>query len=526
MLRSCFLFIMGLVIVGLTSRHPPMAAEKSGVLRPPGQAIGHRIDDLLEERIRGSQTVPASMADDEEFLRRVYLDLTGVLPRVGEVREFLADSRSDKRARLIDELLATPRHATHLANTWRQAMLPGNVDLEDIQSVAGVQNWLRRQFAQNLRYDRLVSDFLVATGGGDAGPALYYTSLELKPEKLAASTARIFLGLQIECAQCHKHPFDKWTQEDFWSYAAFFAQLEQDGGMNGPRTLQLIDKNEGEVKLPGSDKVVAPRYPDGHAPSADEGGARRVQLAIWMASRDNPYLARAAVNRVWAHLFGRGLVEPVDDVGDHNPSSHPKLFRELTDDFVQSGFDLRELYRTLANTRAYQRTSRNSGEKSPPPELFAQMAIKTLTAEQLFDCLDRALLQQPGETPAFLPIARGMFDPRRLSFTAKMQMRGANATEFDAGVLQALTLLNGGEVDAVTSLDRSSLLAGLDAPLFSNEDRIETLFLATLTRRPLPEERSLFVEYVHRGGATNNPREALSDVLWALLNTAEFGMNH
>lgn len=501
------------------------AADKDVFLSPP--QFSSRIDELLERRLKEVNVEPAAIADDSEFLRRVYLDLTGVLPRVGEVREFLNDQRPDKRTRLIAELLETPRHATHLANTWRQVMLPGSIDLEDLQSVAGVQNWLRRQFAdKDLRYDRLVSDFLVATGGGDAGPALYYVSLELKPEKLAASTARMFLGLQIECAQCHKHPFDKWTQEDFWSYAAFFAQLEQDGGMAGPGTLRLVDKSEGEVKLPDTDKVVAPRYPDGHSPAAEEAGTRRQKLAIWMASRDNPYLARAAVNRIWAHLFGRGLVEPVDDVGDHNPASNPELFRELTHYFVQSGFNVRELYLTLANTRAYQRTSRNSSPKAPPPELFAQMAVKTLTSEQMFDCLDRALMQQAGETPSFLPIARGQFDPRRLAFAAKMQMRGQTAAEFDAGVLQVLTLLNGNETDAATNLEQSALLAGIDAPLFSNEERVETLFLATLTRRPEAEERSRFVEYVGRGGTTENSREALSDLLWALLNSAEFALNH
>lgn len=489
---------------------------------PP--AFSGRVDELLEQRLAAAKVTAGPLADDDEFLRRVYLDLHGVLPRVGEAREFLADASTDKRERLIDELLQAPRHATHLANTWRQALLPGNVDIEDLQSVAGVQNWLRRQFVQNLRYDRLAADFLVATGGGDAGPALYFTSQELKPEKLAASTARIFLGLQIECAQCHKHPFDKWTQEDFWSYAAFFARLQREDGARGPRSIRLVDTSEGEVKLPDTETVVPPRFPDGRAPNADETGTRRVQLAIWMASRENPFLARAVVNRVWSQLFGRGLVEPVDDVGDHNPATHPELFRELTQHFVDSGFDLRDLYRVLVNTRAYQRTSRQATET--PVELYAVMAVKTLTPEQLFDCLDRVLLQQASIRSDFQPIPSSLFDPRRQAFVAKMPLRGQNGTEFDAGVLQALTLLNGGDVAAATSLEQSALLVGLDAPLFSDDERIETLFLATLTRRPAAEERSTFVEYVSKGGTTQDQRAALSDVLWALLNSAEFILNH
>lgn len=489
-----------------------------------GADFSRRIDELLEKRLAEEGFVAAPVADDTEFLRRLSLDLVGVIPRVGEVREFLDDSDPDKRRRVIDQMLLSPRHATHLANTWRQIMLPGNVDLEDLQSVAGVQNWLRRSFAENLRYDRIVSDFLVATGGGDTGPALYYTSQELKPEKLAASTARIFLGLHLECAQCHKHPFDKWSQEDFWGYAAFFAQLEQGNGMM-PGAVQLVDKNEGDVTLPDSETPVPPRYPDGRAAYQSQGGSRRVQLAIWMASRDNPYLARAVVNRVWAHLFGRGLVEPVDDISEQNPPSHPELFQELTDYFIASGFDLRELFRVLANTKAYQRTSRNSADQAIPGELFGTMAIKTLTAEQLYDCLDRALMQQPDGAP-FIPQARGVFDPRRLAFAAQMQMRGETATDYQAGVLQALTLLNGTQTDAASNLESSALLAGLDTPLFSDDERVETLFLATLGRAPTPTERSKFADYVSGGGSDGNAREALSDVLWALLNSAEFSLNH
>jgi hypothetical protein len=492
--------------------------------RPAVPEFARRVDELLELRLREANLVPAPQASDGEFLRRVYLDLLGVIPRVGEVREFLRDSRPDKRQRLIDELLASPRHANHLANTWRQFMLPGNVDLDDVQSVAGVQNWLRRQFAQNLRYDRVVSDFLVASGGGDSGPALYYTALELKPEKLAASTARNFLGIHLECAQCHRHPFDKWTQEDFWGYAAFFAQLEQAGDMARPGAVQLVDKSEGEVNLPDTDTIVPPQYPDGRHPNAAQGGTRRVQLAIWMASRDNPYLARAVVNRTWAHLFGRGLIEPVDDLSDQNPPSHPELFRELTEHFIRTEFNLRELIRTLASTRAYQRTSRTPGDTVLPQELFANMAIKTLSAEQLYDCLARALMQEPGQEGPFA--ARGAFNPRRLAFAAQMQMRGQNPTEYEAGVLQALTLLNGAQVDAASSLEQSALLAGLEAPWFDDEQRVETLFLATLCRVPSGSERSRFVEHVSRGGVSGNAREALSDVLWALLNSAEFAMNH
>jgi len=486
------------------------------------QQMIERIDELLAARWQTEGVTAAELSDDGEFLRRVCLDLTGVIPRVAEVREFLADKKPDKRARLIERLLNSPRYPTHLANTWRQIMVPGGLDLEQLQSVAGLQNWLRRQFARNMRYDRIVSDFLVATGGGESGPALYYTSLELKPEKLAASTARIFLGLQIECAQCHPHPFDHWTQQDFWGYAAFFARLQQSNMPQLPTDVSLVDLDTGEVTLPETDIVVPPRYPDGAQVRQEDGGTRRVQLAIWMASRDNPYLAKAAVNRIWSHLFGRGLVEPVDDLGKQNPPSHPKLFEELTRYFIKTGFDVKELLRTLANTRAYQLSSKVVGEPVDPA-LFASMAVKTLTAEQLYDSLNLVVGGRSDGIPNFFNFRSSLFDQQRLAFVGKMQMRGANATEFDAGVLQALTLLNGANINAATQPDQSSVLAAIDSPLSSREQKIETLVLGTLSRMPSEREKSAFLAHVNEAADAG---EACGDLLWALLNSAEFTLNH
>ena len=480
-----------------------------------------RVDQVLAERWKHEEVQPSALADDSEFIRRVYLDLTGVIPRVADVRAFLADDDEQKRAKLIERLLNSPRYATHMANTWRQIMVPGGLDLEQLQSVAGVQNWLRRKFADNLRYDRIVDEFLVATGGGLAGPALYYTSLELKPEKLAGSTARIFLGLQIECAECHAHPFDHWKQEDFWGYAAFFARLSQEN-QQGPMNVTIEDRDTGEVTLPDTETVVLPRYPDGRLAKDDDVATRRELLSIWMSSRDNSYLKKAAVNRVWSHMFGRGLVEPVDDIGQHNPASHPELFDELTQYFVETGFDWKELLRTLANTKAYQRSSRTVGEP-PAAELFAAMSIKTLSPEQLFDSLSRVVGSRMAEMPNFFAIQSNLFDQRRLAFVGKMQMRGSNATEFDAGVLQALTLLNGADITAATHNEQSSVLMALDSPLFDDRERLETLFLGTYSRFPTPEETTHLLEHIETADASG---EAVGDVLWALLNSAEFTLNH
>jgi hypothetical protein len=485
-----------------------------------------RLDELVQQRITaaGYKSVPPS--SDEEFLRRIYLDLTGAIPHVADVRAFLSDEQPDKRSRLIDRLLASPAHATHLANTWRSFMLPGGLNLEQINNVVGVQNWLRQRFVENVRYDNLVSELLVASDGGEAGPALYYTSLELKPEKLAGSTARIFLGLQIECAECHDHPFDHWKQTDFWGYAAFFARLKQPDMMNlGARgRARLIDLDEGEVKLPKSEDVVLPKYPGGSSPARDELGTRREQLAIWMASRDNPFLARAGVNRVWWHLFGRGLVEPVDDLSRQNPASHPELLDELARYFAASGFDLKELYRTITSSATYQRTSVWQAEP-PPPELYVHMSVKTLTADELYDSVNRVLHRRPQPMMNGVNVASPLLDPQRQAFLAKVQSSGRNFQEYHAGILQALGLINGSDLAEATDPERSPLLGSLQAPFFTDDDRIRTLFLATLARQPAEEELSLCQTQLARHPASDRG-QGFSDILWVLLNSAEFAFNH
>jgi hypothetical protein len=409
--------------------------------------------------------------------------------------------------------------------------VPRSFDREQLNNAAGLQNWLRNQFVKNLRYDNLVAEFLVATGDGTSGPALYYTSLELAPEKLAASSARIFLGLQIQCAQCHDHPDERWTQRDFWGYAAFFSQLQTPDGMPNAR---VVDLDAGEVLLPDTEEVVAPKFPDGSSTSEDALGSRRAQLAIWMASRDNPYLPRAAVNGTWAQLFGRGLVNPVDNMGSKNPASHPELLDELTTYFTQNRFDLRLLMRTLTHTKAYQRSSQLSAQdvqgksketpetKSIPAELFGRMLVKTLNSEQLYDCITRAA----GTEEETAGMSRDPFlAPRRLSFVSRMHRQTRDATSYQAGLPHALLLMNGPEIQAATSPERSRLLRGLQAPWFNDEQRVETLFLATLTRFPTAIEKQQLLDVL--GKAEVDERQTiLGDALWALLNCAEFALNH
>jgi hypothetical protein len=486
--------------------------------------MSQHLDKLLAQRWKEENVAPAQPATDAEFMRRVYLDLTGVTPSVFEAREFLADKDPAKRRKLVDRLLSSPAYATHMATTWRTRMLPAGFDPGQLQTAVGLQNWLREQFVENLRYDNLVAEFLVASGTGTRGPGVYYTALELKPEKLAASTARIFLGLQIQCAQCHDHPFDHWTQRDFWGYAAFFARLQQPEQPNLPQQ-DLVELAAGEVTLPESEEVIAPKYPSGRV-AETRRDSRRVQLSIWMASRDNPYLARAAVNWAWAHMFGRGIVNPVDDLGAHNPPSHPQLLDDLGLYFTRHGFDLKELLRVIAMTEAYQLSS-VANDTEPPPEFFARMAVKTLTPAQLYDSLGRTLVRREPPASPFGQQQRSiLFDQRRRSFISRMSTESRDVTEYEQGLPQALMLMNGPVITEATNSDQSALLASLEAPFFSDKQRLEVLFLATLSRLPTEPEQQKFLTYLKDGGPTKDSKRAASDVLWALLNSGEFAVNH
>lgn len=503
---------------GLAIVSPVARAEE------PTAAMRARIDELLDQKWREAGVVAAPPASDAEFLRRVYLDLTGRIPRVSEARDFLADPRPDRRERLIDELVTRPDHVQHVANHWRSVLLPDNGATMQFGGDYTFTLWLRQQIAENKPYDKLVSDVILAKGQpGQVGPSLFYVALERKPAELAASTSRAFLGVQIQCAQCHNHPFDAWKQEDFWGFAAFFAHVQpanpQQGGIFGP----LDDAKQGDVKHPTSGEVVPPKFLHGGVAEKGWGRTRRQQLAEWLTAPENPYFAKAAVNRVWGMLFGRGIVHPVDDMGEHNPPIHPELLDELARHFVATGYDLRGLVKTIAATKAYQLSSKGSPGSDDAERVFARMAIKSLTADQLYDCLATATAKRQVQQPAYYG---NLYDPQRISFITKFKAPPGRTDEFHGGILQALTLMNGADIALGTDEKKSDLLGALDAPFFTDEQRVETLFFATLSREPTAAERTKCVTHVTQQSSPEDRRKALADVLWALLNTAEFGLNH
>ncbi len=275
--------------------------------------------------------------------------------------------------------------------------------------------------------------------------------------------------------------------------------------------------------------MITPKYLGDEPPQEDADANRRRQLAIWIVSRDNPYFARVAVNRVWAHLFGRGLVHPPDDFSEHNPPSHPEVLNVLEDFFLDSGYDLKSVFRVIAGTRAYQRSSRALSEGDVlPPELFGRMQVKVLSPEQLYDCLVQATRRFEPAPPAPVP---GAPPPQanangRQQFIARFNRSATEVTEFEAGIPQVLSLMNGPLTTEITDPNRSGILLALEAPVFDDADRIDALFLSVLSRPPSADERRELLAYVESGGPSHDRRQALGDVLWTMLNSSEFILNY
>ncbi len=355
-------------------------------------------------------------------------------------------------------------------------------------------------------------------------PIAFYQAKQGKPENLAAATARVFLGLRLECAQCHDHFFDTWKQHEFWSYAAFFSGVPNPEMMSSPRMVKT-DFPGPSVMIPGTEQVVPAAFLDGEQPDWSSGTPSREVLADWMTSPANPYFARATVNRVWAHLFGIGLVDPVDDFTAQNPPSHPKLLDLLADEFVKQDQDVKFLLLVLTNTQTYQLSSRQTHESQQTPRLFARMAVKALTPEQLFDSIAQATgYQQPFNPEEPLNFNN---DPRRQEFIENFANSRESTTEKQATILQALQLMNGELVAGATRPADSRTLGGIvDAPFLTLREKIDALFLATLSRLPDEEESQAFVVYAQADGQSKDTSGPLGDIFWALLNSSEFLMNH
>jgi hypothetical protein len=513
----------------------PKPTGPSGTAAVDAKALAEQVDRLLAAKWAEAKVQPAPAADDAEYLRRVYLDLVGKIPTAAEARDFLDDPSPDKRTKLVEFLLDSSAYLSHATEAYRMLLLPeADTDAQLRGLTPTFEAWLRKKVAEDVGYDQIVKEVLtvrLGSAGRRAGiaqdpraepsPLAFYVAKDAKPENLAAGTARTFLGIRLECAQCHNHPFDQWKREEFWGLAAFFAGVSKQGKDEAHGAIREIADRR-ELAIPETKQIVKAAFLDSKKPQWGRRATGRDVLADWVIAPDNPYFAKAAVNRVWARFFGTGIIDPVDDMRDDNPPSHPELLDLLAQQFQSHGYDQKFLIRTIMSTKAYALTSAIGRSETAPPNLFAAMPVRTLSPGQLFETLAHAtgLHEQSAGYFAFGGSSKDQF-------VELFTNRDEKPTEGETSILQALALMNGPLMAGVTSLESSDTLAAVaEAPYLDTPGRIETLYLAALTRRPRPEELERFVTYVEQGGPSHDRSKALADVFWALLNSPEFRFNH
>lgn len=518
-------------------QRPTATAKAAGSV----QGIVTLINEHLAAGWKVQGVEPSPPADDAEWLRRVYLDVVGHIPPVDVAEKFLADRDARKRERLLDSLLDDPAYVRNWTVVWTNLLI-GRSDSRDVNRPA-LQKFLRESFAKNRPWNEMVAEFISAEGSFDQNGATNFLLAHLNNQAVPATaiTAKIFLGRQIGCTQCHDHPFNDWKQDAFWSFNSFFQQTK----------VARVDRNDGTGKMKsqataletkpvggpttyenrrGLMLVTYPKF-EGTAISDDPGTNRRNELAKLMTSGDKPLVAESFVNRMWEHFFGCGFTRPVDDMGPHNPPSHPELLDHLAREFVASGYDCKQLIRWICLSDAYQRTSRfgKSNEQDNPETgatpLFSRVYVKSMTAEQLYD----SLLLATGADKT--PLATGDHDRRRhkwlQQFVHAFQTdENDESITFESSITQALLMMNSELTQQALSMDRGTFLEKLINSRDPEAEKIRRLCLATLTRYPTPKEQQALRRLVHEGPSSRTNPAGWQDALWAYLNSSEFVLVH
>jgi hypothetical protein len=486
--------------------------------RPPEANF---VDKHVWDKLTRLGIPPSELADDATFLRRVYLDVIGTLPTAKEARVFLADPAKDKRAKLIDKLLDRPEYADYWAMTWAD-LLRVDRDVLGPNGAVAFTRWLRQQFADNRPYDQFVRDLVTAEGPVASGPAGLYKALE-KPEVMSRSLSQVFLGVRIECAQCHHHPSDRWGQDDYFALAGFFTGVTLKKG-----TEAVVGGSGADLNHPRTGKPVPTRTLGGTPAAIPDRTDRRTVLALWMTSPDNPYFARAIVNRLWAHYLGRGLIDPIDDLRATNPAANEPLLAALAKHLSDAKYDLKAVTRTILNSRVYQLAGPMK-TNADDEQNFSHARSRTVPAEVLLD----AICQTTGAPEKFNGIPEGtraiqLWDNRMPSYFLQLFGRPARVSvcecerSGDPSIAQALHLMNAPEIGEKIRA-RKGVARKLADSEMTPEAIVDELYHSTVSRPPTKTERAAMLELFADKTATR--REAVEDALWTLLNAKEFVFN-
>ena len=504
------------------------------------------IDERILAELKTLGLPPSELSDDATFVRRVSLDIAGRLPTLEESNTFTADASADKRAKLIDKLLASPAYADYFAGKWSAILRNKRKDDKEKRGTYAFHSWIRSSLNTNRPYDEIVRELITATGEVGTSPAVaWYRSVRDRKEQMQ-DVAQIFLGIRMQCAQCHHHPYEKWSQDDYYGFEAFFSTVQRKPGEQPGEELIYHKRGTATARNPRSGQNLKPTPLGGEALELATHQDPRQPLADWIVAPENPYFARMLVNRYWKHFFGRGLVDPEDDLRVTNPATHPALLDDLTKHFIASGHDLKDLVRVICNSRTYQFSSIPNEHNRDDRQNYSRFYPRRLPAEVLLDGINLVTNSQEkfggqpqGIRAVQLPDDRFTRDSYFLSVFGRPDMNSACECErtSDVNLAQALHLVNSKNISNKLASNEARAAMLLRNKELSDDDRISELYKRALSRPPTPEELSRAREFLQRKQTQSQSvepkptpeqvnRSAFEDIIWALLNTKEFLFNH
>jgi hypothetical protein len=511
--------------VGVFRATIPLGIEVADL--PPAKNF---IDEDVFAKLKALGLPASQICDDATFLRRVTIDICGRLPSLEEAEQFAADNDPNKREKLIDRLLASTDYAEYFANKWSAILRNKRRQDSDKTATYAFYDWIRTSFHNNKPYDEFVREILASTGEvGKNPPVAWYREVKDQSAQLE-DTAQLFLGLRIQCARCHHHPFEKWSQQDYYGFSAFFAQVgrKKSGLRNVDRI--YVNRTTPQAKNPKTGENVPATGLGGEPLGLTPDDDARHALVDWMAEKDNPFFAYALVNRYWKHFFGRGLVDPEDDMRVTNPASNPALLDALAQDFIANDFDLKHLIKTICTSNVYQLAATPNEWNEDDKQNFSRYFPKRLNAEVLLDAID----QVTGTTSSFSGVPSDVravalpdngFNSYFLTVFGRPEASSACECERsgEANLAQSLHLLNSSEIQGKLTSGNGIAARLANDKTRDSASKVRELYLLAFAREPLPEEAAIAVDHIEK---SEDQRKAFEDIVWALINTKEFLFNH
>jgi hypothetical protein len=484
------------------------------------------IDELIDAKLKKLRITPSDLCTDEEFLRRAFIDIVGQLPTVEDHRKFVANQGTNKREQLIDELLGRKEFAELWVLKWAELLQIRSSPYISYKPMLLYFNWLQDKIARNVPVNEWVQELLGASGGTLKNPATNFYQGETDLLKVTENVAQVFMGMRIQCAQCHNHPFDRWTMDDYYGFAAFFRQMGRKAS-DDPREVIIFNAGGGEQTHPVGGRVMPPKFLGGAVPDV-KGKDRREVLAAWLASPENPYFATNLANIVWAQFFGRGIIHEVDDVRVSNPASNPELLAELGKRFTTYKYDFKKLVKDICMSRTYQSSTKPTPSNEGDTRNFARGPVRRIRAETMLDCLSQ-VTETKNKFPGLpsgsraVQIADGATSTYFLTTFGRATRETVCSCEvkLEPTLSQSLHLLNGSATTA--KVQQGGVVAGMLKAKVPPDQVVEELYVRCLARSPTAKERTELAKLVD---GEKDKQKALEDVFWALLNTREFMFNH